>query len=55
MMIVKIILSDVTQSFMTMRRIEGERLGFETRLLLVEEEGEARFTLTDTAVPYVYV
>ena len=34
----KITVSDVTESFMTMRRIEYKRLCFETRLLLGEKE-----------------
>lgn len=49
----KITVSDVTESFMTMSRIEYKRLCFETRLLLVKRKGsmgETRFTLLDAAV-----
>lgn len=52
----KITVSDVTESFPTMRRIEYKRLCFETRLLLVKRKGlmgETRFTLLDAAVPCV--
>ena len=52
-MIVEITQNDVTQSFMTTKRIGYERLCFEATLLLVMREGlmgEAGFTLADAAM-----